>query len=56
MLYGTQNPHGGDVYGAEVTFDFSSNVNPLGTPPNVLAAISHAACGCGSIRTPTAAR
>ena len=43
MLYGTQNPHGGDVYGAEVTFDFSSNVNPLGTPPNVLAAISHAA-------------
>ena len=43
MLYGTQNPHGGDVYGAEVAFDFSSNVNPLGTPPNVLAAISHAA-------------
>ena len=43
MLYGTQNPHGGDVYGAEVTLDFSSNVNPLGTPPNVLAAISHAA-------------
>ena len=37
------NPHGGDVYGAEVTLDFSSNVNPLGTPPNVLAAISHAA-------------
>ncbi|MFQ8765727.1 MAG: pyridoxal phosphate-dependent aminotransferase [Oscillospiraceae bacterium] len=43
MLYETQNPHGGDVYGAEVAFDFSSNVNPLGTPPNVLAAISHAA-------------
>lgn len=43
MLYRTQNPHGGDVYGAEVAFDFSSNVNPLGTPPNVLAAISHAA-------------
>ena len=43
MLYRTQNPHGGDVYGAEVTLDFSSNVNPLGPPPNVLAAISHAA-------------
>ena len=43
MLYGTQNPHGGDVYSAEVRLDFSSNVNPLGPPPDVLAAISHTA-------------
>lgn len=31
MLYETQNPHGGDVYGMEVRLDFSSNVNPLGS-------------------------
>ena len=43
MLYGTKNPHGGDVYGEDIVLDFSSNVNPLGTPPNVLSAISHAA-------------
>ena len=36
MLYNTQNPHGGDVYGAAVTLDFSSNVHPLGTPPGVV--------------------
>ena len=43
MLYGTKNPHGGDVYGEDIVLDFSSNVNPLGTPPNVLSAISRAA-------------
>ena len=43
MLYGTKNPHGGDVYGAPVALDFSSNVNPLGTPPEVIAAIGRAA-------------
>lgn len=43
MLYNTQNPHGGDVYGAAVTFDFSSNVHPLGTPPGVVEAIRAAA-------------
>ena len=43
MLYGTKNPHGGDVYGAPVALDFSSNVNPLGTPPDVIAAIGRAA-------------
>ena len=51
MLYRTQNPHGGDVYGAEVTFDFSSNVNPLGTPP-----FPTQLCTCGSIPTPIAVR
>ena len=43
MLYNTQNPHGGDIYGAAVTLDFSSNVHPLGTPPGVVEAIRAAA-------------
>ena len=43
MLYNVKNPHGGDVYGAEIRFDFSSNVNPLGTPPGVITAIQDAA-------------
>ena len=43
MLYNTQNPHGGDVYGAAVTLDFSSNVHPLGTLPGVVEAIRAAA-------------
>lgn len=43
MLYNTQNPHGGDVYGAAVTLDFSSNVHLLGTPPGVVEAIRAAA-------------
>ena len=43
MLYETQNPHGGDVYGAEIALDYSSNVNPLGTPPGVVRAICEAA-------------
>ena len=42
MLYGSKNPHGGDVYGAEIALDFSANVNPLGTPPAVLAAMRQA--------------
>ena len=43
MLYKTKNPHGGDVYGAAVTLDFSSNVNPLGPPECVRLAIQDAA-------------
>ena len=39
MLYQTNNPHGGDVYGEEILLDFSANTNPLGTPPGVLAAV-----------------
>lgn len=47
MLYETQNPHGGDVYGAEIRLDFSSNVNPLGPPPSVLSAMQRA---CAQVR------
>lgn len=43
MLYQTQNPHGGDIYGTEVLLDFSANTNPLGTPKGVLDAI------CGAL-------
>ena len=43
MLYGTKNPHGGDVYGEELRLDFSANVTPLGTPPDVVRAIQQAA-------------
>ena len=35
--------HGGDVYRNRVTLDFSANVNPLGTPEPVRAAIRKAA-------------
>ena len=43
MLYNKKNPHGGDVYSEQITLDFSSNTNPLGTPPGVVAAIRAAA-------------
>lgn len=43
MLYQTQNPHGGDVYGTQIALDFSANLHPLGTPPSVVAAMQAAA-------------
>lgn len=43
MLFGKENPHGGDIYGQKVRLDFSSNINPLGTPESVVAAASAAA-------------
>lgn len=39
MLYQTNNPHGGDVYGQKVLLDFSANTNPFGTPQGILDAI-----------------
>ena len=39
MLYQTENPHGGDLYGRPVLLDFSANTNPLGTPPAVRQAV-----------------
>lgn len=56
MLYRTQNPHGGDVYGAEVAFDFSSNVNPLARLQTFLPPFPTQLCTCGSIPTPIAVR
>lgn len=40
--------HGGDSYGNPVTDDFSINMNPLGTPQAVRAALYRAADRCGS--------
>ncbi len=42
MYYRTENPHGGDSYGRHIVLDHSANVNPLGTPPGVLAAAREA--------------
>ena len=42
MLYQTENPHGGDIYGDPVFLDFSANTNPLGTPEGIQAAIADA--------------
>ena len=39
MLYRVQNPHGGEVYSHPVELDFSANINPLGTPEGVKAAV-----------------
>ncbi|MBR6088884.1 MAG: aminotransferase class I/II-fold pyridoxal phosphate-dependent enzyme [Anaerolineaceae bacterium] len=36
MLYGTENPHGGDVYTNPVKLDFSASINPIGTPASVI--------------------
>ena len=43
MLYQTNNPHGGDIYGEEILLDFSANTNLFGTPKGVLNAI------CGTL-------
>jgi len=42
MLFGTNNPHGGDIYGEEILLDFSANTNPFGTPLSVLDAVGSA--------------
>ncbi|MCM1175621.1 MAG: aminotransferase class I/II-fold pyridoxal phosphate-dependent enzyme [Blautia sp.] len=39
--------HGGDVYRNRVTLDFSVNINPLGMPEPVRAALHRAAEACG---------
>ena len=55
--------HGGDVYHNRVTLDFSANVNPLGTPPEVVRAAAESAQRlaaypdpyCGALREKLAA-
>ena len=42
MLFGMNNPHGGDIYGEEILLDFSANTNPFGTPQGVLDAVHSA--------------
>ncbi len=56
--------HGGDIYRNRVQLDFSANVNPLGTPPEVREAVRKAAeflapypdPYCGALRAKLAAR
>ena len=43
MILNDSYTHGGDVYRHRVELDFSANVNPLGTPPEVAAAVAAAA-------------
>ena len=43
MIIRTPCVHGGDIYRNRVTLDFSVNVNPLGTPEPVRAAVRQAA-------------
>ncbi len=38
--------HGGDVYGRQILWDFSANVNPLGTPEGVKEAVRRSAEDC----------
>lgn len=38
--------HGGDIYGQEILWDFSTNINPLGTPESVKEAIRKSAEYC----------
>lgn len=38
MIFGKAE-HGGDVYSTEVRYDFSANINPLGTPESVRRAV-----------------
>ncbi|MGN1025812.1 MAG: pyridoxal phosphate-dependent aminotransferase [Faecousia sp.] len=42
MLYRTNNPHGGDIYGEEVWLDYSANTNPFGIPQGVINAVQAA--------------
>lgn len=48
--------HGGDVYRNRVRLDFSANVNPLGTPPEVVAAIAASAEKCAAYPDPYCTR
>jgi threonine-phosphate decarboxylase len=48
--------HGGDVYRNRVRLDFSANVNPLGTPPEVVAAIAASAEQCAAYPDPYCSR
>ena len=38
--------HGGDVYSRRIRWDFSANVNPLGTPEGVKEAVRRSAEDC----------
>ncbi len=43
MIIGNDYGHGGDIYKNSISYDFSANVNPYGTPEKVKEAIRQAA-------------
>ena len=47
-------PHGGDLYGKQVVCDFSANINPLGIPAPVRAALHGAVDACAAYPDPFA--
>ena len=63
MVLNNDYGHGGDVYHNRVRLDFSANVNPLGTPPEVMQAVAESAAHlaaypdpyCGALREKLAA-
>ncbi len=63
MVLNNDYGHGGDVYHNRVRLDFSANVNPLGTPPEVMRAVAESAGRlvaypdpyCGALREKLAA-
>jgi len=63
MVLNNDYGHGGDVYHNKVRLDFSANVNPLGTPPEVMRAVADSAAHlaaypdpyCGALREKLAA-
>ncbi len=52
MVLNNDYGHGGDVYRNKVRLDFSANVNPLGTPPEVVRAIADSAGRCAAYPDP----
>lgn len=48
--------HGGDVYHNRVRLDFSANVNPLGTPPEVMRAVAESASHLAAYPDPYCSR
>ncbi len=53
MIIHTPYIHGGDIYRNQVVLDFSVNVNPLGTPEPVKAAVRNAAENLSAYPDPT---
>lgn len=45
--------HGGDIYSRHIEHDFSSNINPLGLPDEVLLEISDSLWRCGNYPDPS---
>ena len=43
MLLSGKSPHGGDIYHNRGVIDFSANINPMGMPDPVKAALIRAA-------------